>query len=193
MLRCDSIIRNYRNYTKLYRFPYLKEGDTKEKRDSFRLFLKNIGYSIGCVSIDASDWYVDDRLKQRLKKDPKADIKPYGEFYKQHIMDRANYYNELSKKVFGHSVRHVILLHHNMINALFLEDLIKMFRDNGWEIINASDAYKDPVYQMQPDILPAGESIIWSAAHASGKFDDELRYPAEDGEYEKDKMDKLGL
>jgi peptidoglycan-N-acetylglucosamine deacetylase len=39
--------------------------------------------------------------------------------------------------------------------------------------------------------LPAGESLIWSMARQSGKFD--LRYPAEGDQYEKAKMDSLGL
>jgi hypothetical protein len=30
-------------------------------------------------------------------------------------------------------------------------------------------------------------------AKKTGRFENELRYPGEDGEYEKDKMDKLGL
>jgi hypothetical protein len=43
------------------------------------------------------------------------------------------------------------------------------------------------------DAIPAGESLIWSIAHASGKYEDRLRYPGEDGEYEKPLLDRLGL
>ena len=46
---------------------------------------------------------------------------------------------------------------------------------------------------MIPDIVPAGESIIWGLARESGKFDDVIRYPAEDSPYEEEKMNKLGL
>ena len=42
-------------------------------------------------------------------------------------------------------------------------------------------------------ILPAGESLIWALAKESNKFDRSLRYPGEDGDYEKPKMDALGL
>ena len=44
-----------------------------------------------------------------------------------------------------------------------------------------------------PNNVPAGESLIWALAKQSGKYEDLLRYPAEDEEYEKDKMDALGL
>ena len=38
--RCDKIISQYDNYTRLFRFPYLKEGNTIEKRDRVRKYLK---------------------------------------------------------------------------------------------------------------------------------------------------------
>ena len=54
-------------------------------------------------------------------------------------------------------------------------------------------AYEDPIYSNFPTNVPAGESLIWALAKQSGKFEGTLRYPAEDGEYEKPLMDKLGL
>ena len=76
---------------------------------------------------------------------------------------------------------------------MFLGDLIEMFKIKGWKLINAEDAFKDPAYSMSPKILPAGESLLWALAKESGKFESELRYPGEDGDYLKDEMDRLGL
>ena len=68
-----------------------------------------------------------------------------------------------------------------------------MYQQKGWKLISAKQAFQDPIFKLKPHILPAGESIIWAAGKESGKFEQILRYPAEDGKYEKDKMDKLGL
>jgi peptidoglycan-N-acetylglucosamine deacetylase len=68
-----------------------------------------------------------------------------------------------------------------------------MFVAQGWNLSDAKWAYADPVYDRQPDILPAGESLIWSLAKETGKFEKELRYPGEDDVYESPKMDALGL
>ena len=38
-LKGDSLINQFSNYKRLFRFPFLKEGDTREKRDGFREFL----------------------------------------------------------------------------------------------------------------------------------------------------------
>ena len=192
-LKNDSIINSYANYTKLFRFPYLKEGETVEKRDSFRAFLKEQGYKNGYVTIDASDWYVNSRLLKRLKQNPEADIESYKQFYLEHIYDRAVYYNTLSIELTGRQISHSLLLHHNLASALFTDDLIAMFKAKGWEVINAGEAYQDEIYTKTPDPMPAGESLIWALAKEKGTYESRLRYPAEDGKYEEAKMDKLGL
>ncbi|HKQ74851.1 MAG TPA: polysaccharide deacetylase family protein [Blastocatellia bacterium] len=193
ILRCEELIKSYPRFTKLFRFPMLKEGDTVERRDKLRAFLKERGYKMGYVTIDASDWYVDERLRERLKRDPKADLSGYRRFYLDHIWERAVYYDDLSRRALGRSVNHTLLIHHNLLNKLFLGDLLKMFERKGWKLIDASEAFTDPVFGAEPKILPAGESILWALAKESGKFDRDLRYPGEDSVYEKPKMDRLGL
>lgn len=193
ILRGEAIVKDSKNFSKMFRFPYLKEGDSADKRDRLRDFLKQHGYRIGHVTIDASDWYVDNRLVKRLKADPNADLKPYRDFYLSHMWERATYYENLGQEVLGRSVKHTLLMHYNLLNALFLGDLLRMFKTRGWKLIDAEEAFQDPVYLSAPKIVPAGESLIWALAKESGKFDKVLRYPGEDGEYEKEKMDKLGL
>jgi hypothetical protein len=95
--------------------------------------------------------------------------------------------------VLGRGVKHTLLIHHNLLNKFFLGDLLAMFERRGWKLIDATEAFTDPVFAAEPKILPAGESILWALAKESGKFERELRYPAEDSVYEKPKMDKLGL
>lgn len=185
-LRIDSILNKYPQFVKLFRFPFLKEGNTTEKRDGFRKFLDSLGYKMGYASIDASDWYFDNRMRDTLKSDKSFDLQPIKEFYLKHLYERAMYYDSLAVQLTGRKVKHTLLLHHNMLNALFLDDVINMFKEKGWEIINSNDAFTDEVYSRLPNILPAGESIIWAMAKETGKYEDKLRYPGEDGVYEQE-------
>jgi peptidoglycan-N-acetylglucosamine deacetylase len=195
IVKVENLLKDYRNFqnSKLMRFPYLKEGDTLEKRDKMRTFLKERGYKMGYATIDTSEWYIDDRLRERLKRDPKADLAPYRKFFLDHIWERTVYYDELAQRVLNRSIKHTLLAHHSLVVALFLDDLLQMFVNKGWQLIDAQDAFTDPVFSRLPNVLPAGESIAWMLAKETGKYDRQLRYPAEDGKYEKDKMDKLGL
>ncbi|MEO7989925.1 MAG: polysaccharide deacetylase family protein [Chryseolinea sp.] len=193
LLSTDTIINKLTNYFPMFRFPYLKEGETNEKVQLFRAFMNEHHYKNGHVTIDASDWYIDSRLRNRLKANPKADIEGFRKFYLKHLYNRAMYYDDLAFKLTGRHIKHTILLHHNLAASLFLGDLIKMFKEKGWKIIDGEAAYADEIFTKTPGTIPAGESLIWALAKESGKFETILRYPAEDGDYEKDKMDKLGL
>ena len=195
LIKTDEVIANYDTYTKLFRFPYLKEGDTEERISGFRKVLSKHGYKNGHVTIDASDWYVNGELIKCIREEgansPK--IEKYREFYLQHILERANYYDALAFELTDRKIAHTLLLHHNLTSALFLKDLVGRFRDEGWEVIDAEVAFQDEIFDRVPDTKPAGESLIWSLAKESGKYGDELRYPAEDSRYEIPKMKAMGI
>jgi peptidoglycan/xylan/chitin deacetylase (PgdA/CDA1 family) len=89
-LKNEKIIAPYHNRTQLFRYPFLKEGDTADKRDRFRSLLKENGYRVGHVTIDASDWYVNQRFADRFAKQPKTPIGPYRDYLIAHLLDRAS-------------------------------------------------------------------------------------------------------
>lgn len=187
--KCGKVLSAVDGWTARLRFPYLKEGDTAEKRDAVRRWIAKSGYRPAPVSIDASDWYYSSRFVDWRKAHPGGDVDLYRQAYLAHLWSRASYYDGLSKRVLGRSVKHVLLLHTNAINAAFLPDVIAMFRAKGWTIVGPEDAFADPVYSMQPNTLPAGESILWALAKQANVQG--LRYPAEDGVYEQPLLDEL--
>ena len=193
ILRAESLLKEYSKFRKYFRYPMLKEGETVAKRDQLRAFLKNQGYRMGYVTIDNSDWIIDQRLIARVQENPAVDLKPYRDFYLEHMWDRAQYYDSLARKVLGRTIPHTLLTHFNLLNSLFLNDLIEMFKSKGWQWIDAETALSDPVFSKAPLIIPAGESIVWAIAKENGTIAKSLRYPAEDGEYELGRMKKLGL
>jgi peptidoglycan/xylan/chitin deacetylase (PgdA/CDA1 family) len=193
ILRNEDVLRGYSGFRKWFRFPALKEGQTRELRDRFRAFLAQHGYRNGSVTIDASDWYYNQRLLARIEADRSFDVTLYRQPYLDHIWDRAQFYDQLSRDVLGRSVPHTLLIHYNLLNSLFLGDLLAMFRSKGWAVIDAEEAFSDQVFTRQPDTAPAGESLIWALAKETGKFEDRLRYPGEDDVYEKPVLDRLGL
>src|SRR5215207_3707660 len=69
ILRAHELLKEFPRFRKYFRFPLLKEGDTAAKRDAMRSFLAQHEYRNGHVTIDNSDWAIDNRLTTRLKKD----------------------------------------------------------------------------------------------------------------------------
>ena len=193
IMKCEPLLTPYAGFRRLFRYPYLAEGRTAEGRDALRALLRDHDYKIAPVTIDTSDWYVDARLTARLALDPHADVAPYRQYWLDHIWDRATYYDGLAQAVFGHSLDHTILLHYRLATGLFLGDALTMFRTRGWRLVDAQAALATPDLGRSYDTLPAGQSLVWAAAKATGRFDKTLRYPGEDDTYEKPKMDALGL
>lgn len=193
ILNGQEVVEGFSRFERVFRFPFLKEGNTLEKRDGVRAFLSERGYRLGQVTIDASDWYVDSRLTKRLHKDPEADVTPYRDFYLHHLWERATFYDELALNVLERPIKHTLLIHHSLLNALFLKDVLGMFEQRGWSWVDAEDAFDDAIFAESPDILPAGESIVWALAKQTGRYEDVLRYPGEDSVYEEEAMDRLRL
>jgi peptidoglycan/xylan/chitin deacetylase (PgdA/CDA1 family) len=191
---CDKITSTLSGYQKWFRYTFLREGNTPEKRDGMRAFLKQTGYRNGYVSLDTSDWRMEEKLKEVLTANPKADITPIKQVYLAHMRQRAIAYRDLSRQLEGRDIPQVILMHHTLINALWLKDVIQQFVDMGWTITTPAQAYADPVYQVSPERQVPGQSLLLSIARSKGmdKFDGWQRL-VDDGDFEIARLKESGL
>ncbi|MFL6657030.1 MAG: polysaccharide deacetylase family protein [Massilia sp.] len=194
ILDCDAVIRTLPGYQKWFRYTFLREGKAPDKRDGMRAFLVQQGYRNAYVSLDTSDWRLDEKLAEVLAKDSKADLAPIKRAYLAHIRQRALAYRALSQQLQGRDIAQVILLHHNLINALWLDDVIAQFKDMGWTITTPEAAFRDPVYALQPAAAAAGQSLLLSMARSLGvgKFAGWLRL-VDDGDADIDSLKAQGL
>ncbi len=187
ILDCDAIVRTLPGYQKWFRYTYLREGNTPEKRDGMRAFLQQQGYRNAYVSLDTSDWRFDDKLRDMFGKNPQADVAPLKLLYLAHVKQRALAYRALSQQLQGRDIAQVLLLHHNLVNALWLDDIIAQFKDMGWTITTPAAAFADPVYQLVPERAAPGQSLLLSMGRSMGLG----RFPGgerlvDDGDYEMD-------
>jgi peptidoglycan-N-acetylglucosamine deacetylase len=174
----------------MLRFPYLKEGDTAEKRDELRRWMTERGYAHAHVSIDTSEWYYSQRFVAWRARDASGTMTPFRDVDLEHVWDRATYYDRLAREVTGRSPAHVMLLHTNALNAGFVGDAIAMFERRGGQIVSPVEAFADAIYSRRPMTVPAGESVVWALAKEAGNMS--LRYPAEDAVYEQPILDAKG-
>nr|WP_315486477.1 polysaccharide deacetylase family protein [uncultured Undibacterium sp.] len=194
IMACDKIISSLPGYQKWFRYTYLREGNTPEKRDGMRKFLREQQYRNAYVSLDTSDWRFNEKLLEVLKRDSQADISEIKLAYLAHIKQRALAYRDLSFKLQGRDIPQVLLLHHNLVNALWLDDVITQFKEMGWTFVTPALAFADPVYQLFPDRPAAGQSLLLSLAKTLGlgKFDGWLRLH-DDGDFEMEALKQKGL
>jgi len=194
ILDCDAIIRTLPGYQKWFRFTYLREGNTPEKRDGMRQFLQQQAYRNAYVSLDTSDWRLDQKLKEVLSANPAADLSPLKAAYLAHLRQRALAYRELSQKLQGRDIPQVMLLHHNLINALWLDDALQQFEQMGWTFTTPQQAFQDSVYQLQPERAAPGQSLLLSIGRSLGlgKFPGGERL-VDDGDAEIESLKRQGV
>ncbi|MGW8390998.1 polysaccharide deacetylase family protein [Pseudoduganella sp. HUAS MS19] len=194
VMECDRLISTQPGYQKWLRFTYLREGNTPEKIDGMRKFLREHGYRNAQVSLDTSDWRLNEKLEQTLEKDPKADVSAIRTAYLAHVKQRALAYRELSQQLQGREIAQVLLLHHNLLNALWLDDVLTQFEQMGWKIITPAEAFSDPIYRLEPVRKAAGQSLLLSLGRilGLGSMPGGERL-VDDGDYEIAELAKKGL
>jgi peptidoglycan/xylan/chitin deacetylase (PgdA/CDA1 family) len=135
-----------------FRYPFLHEGDTLEKRRAVRAFLTGAGYRIAQTTLDWEDYLWNSAHAVCVaKNDPESMA-----WLRQSYLDIAREYirvqRELSRQVFGRDINHVVLLHLGSFSSHILPDLFKLFADEGFEIVKLEEAQSDPAYETDPDV-----------------------------------------
>jgi peptidoglycan/xylan/chitin deacetylase (PgdA/CDA1 family) len=167
-LRCDGLIKGLSGYVRYFRFPYLKEGPTVEVRDGMRRTLTETGYRNAHVTIPTFDWLIDERLRSRLRNHPLAELEPYRSYYVESVLTQADRARSLGQKLTGREIKHAMLLHHCLLNALFLRDLIQALKANGWTLVGPQEAYADPIYSEAPVRLDTDANLLSTLAREKG-------------------------
>lgn len=162
------ILAEFPSYDPHFRFPYLDEGRTADKRDAVRRELTRLGLAHGYVTVDNYDWYLDHRVKLAREAGRTIDPDALREVYLEHVLGSVEFYDRIAVEYLGRSPAHVLLLHENDLAALFVSDLVELLRARGWKIIGAREAYSDPIASRIPDTLFNNQGRVAALAHLAG-------------------------
>jgi len=176
----DASLKGMKNFRPWFRFPFLSEGDTREKRDAVRTGLRATNYAQGYVTIDNYDWYLNALANNAKKAGQSVDESALRDLYVEVLIQAVEFYDAIAAKTLGRSPRHVLLLHENDLAALFIGDLAAELRKRGWTIIGADAAYADPIASIEPDTLFLNQGRVAAIAHTKGTRPIDLIHEHED-------------
>lgn len=131
-----------------FRYPLLRQGDTVEKRDAVLSWLSSRGIRVAPVTIDNDDFVYNQRLMDARAEGRTIDVR---EEYLAHMQKMAVFYDAKARSLLGRPIKHVLLLHMNYLNALYLDELLQRLRADGWSFIPFEEALTDPVYALKYD------------------------------------------
>ena len=172
-------LAGFDNVVPLFRFPFLHEGNTRERRDAIRAGLDRLSLANGYVTVDNYDYYLQYLFDEAVKAKRPIDLDAWRDVYVEVLMAAVNFYDDIAQRTLGRSPVHVILLHENDLAALFIDDLAAALRADGWEIVPATEAYDDPIAEIVPDTLLLGQGRVAAIAATQGVPYRELIHPYE--------------
>jgi peptidoglycan/xylan/chitin deacetylase (PgdA/CDA1 family) len=138
-----------------FRYPYLHEGDTLEKRRAVRAFLANSGYRIAQTTLDFEDYLWNSAHARCWQKKDEESLKWLRESYRTAAREFIRLDVGNSRAVFGRDIHHVMLLHLGSFSSHILPDLFEILDEEGFDIVTLEEAQKDPVYDYDPDFADA--------------------------------------
>lgn len=163
--RAELWLKGRAGYRPWFRFPFLDEGGKDlAKRDAVRAGLAARGLRNGYVTADGVDWHLEQLTIDAAKAGKTMDMKALRRLYLQMQLSGLEYHDAMARSALGRSPAHVLLLHETDLAALFLPDLVAELRRNGWTIISADEAYRDPLGNMFPDVPYAGGTLTGALA-----------------------------
>lgn len=139
-------LKGRKGYRPWFRYPFLDEGQgNKAKRDAVRAGLAARGLRNGYVTIDASDWNMENLTIEAMRGDKAIDMDALRDLYVESHVEAAEFYDGLMREAVGRSTAHVMLLHETDLAVMFIGDLVAALREQGWDIVSADAAYADPL------------------------------------------------
>jgi len=145
----ESYLSKFPTWRKWFRFPFLdygnqeiKGGSFQKKEDAFAVLAAK-GYLHGYVTVNTFDWHLNYRLQQACREQKKIHFSKLKDVYLTLIYEWLTDYDAAWEKIMDRPMIHVLLLHENDLNALFITDLVDFLREKGWTIVSPQKAYAD--------------------------------------------------
>jgi peptidoglycan/xylan/chitin deacetylase (PgdA/CDA1 family) len=139
--RADTVLAPVMTEPKYFRYPYLAEG-TGQKKQKVAGYLAEHQYTIAPVTIDSKDYEFNARFYKVPYRKRAQNLEQFKKRYLAYIWKQTLLAERRAKKVDGQPVKQILLIHANLLNSLCLEDIIELYRNNGYKFISLADALK---------------------------------------------------
>jgi peptidoglycan-N-acetylglucosamine deacetylase len=157
------VMKQKRQEIRYFRHPYLQMGPTRELEKSFEGFIAERGYRIAQVTIDTMDWMFLAAYAGALTRHDSEMTKRVSEEYLKFAERKFDFCERVAGDLFGHPIKHILLLHANELNADNIDGLVRMIKARGYEFIPLELALQDPVYQYPDEYQSTSDWLsLWA-------------------------------
>lgn len=162
----DTVLAPVLTEPKYFRYPYLAEG-TGQKKQKVYDYLAAHQYTIAPVTIDSKDYEFNARFYRIPYRKRAENLPAFKKRYLAYIWKQTL---RAEKNAKGKNVKQILLIHANLLNSLCLEDIIELYRKNGYKFISLADALRDKAVQQLNGNTEALNSIVPSLKDTLHQF-----------------------
>jgi peptidoglycan/xylan/chitin deacetylase (PgdA/CDA1 family) len=135
-----------------FRYPYLREGDTVEKRRGVRAYLKARGYRIAQVTLDWEDYLWNFAYARCAAKNETKSIAWLRSSYLNTASEFLDLGREQAKLIYGHDINYVLLMHLGAFSSTILPEALDLLKKKGFKLVTLEEAESDAAYDGDPDV-----------------------------------------
>jgi len=170
--------KKYGQTMKYFRHPFLHTGNTTEKKMQLEAFLKDRDYEIAPVTIDNSEWIFAKAYHVSMRAKDPVKMAKVGKAYINYMEAMTAFYENNAEQLFGRPIKHTLLIHANALNGDYLDELLEMYQNRGYEFIALATALEDPAYDSK-DAYAGRGGITWLHRWAMTQQVDKAFYKGE--------------
>lgn len=143
-----------------FRHPYLNTGRDLATRRGVERFLAERGYQVAPVTVDSKDWVFSAAYDKAAERRDAGLARRVGAEYIRYAERAFEYSEQLSVALFGREIKQILLVHANVLNAEYLDELARMMTKRGYAFVSLEQALKDEAYGS-PDTYAREGGTIW--------------------------------
>ena len=132
-----------------FRHPYLRSGETKERMLELNNFLNENNYKVAPVTIDNSEWIFAFAYNKAYEEKDSLMMTKLGKDYISYMLEKIKYYEDQSQKLFERNIKHVLLIHANLLNSNYLGELLSEIKNYGYKFITLDETLTDEAYKSK--------------------------------------------
>ena len=134
-----------------FRHPFLQLGPTRELEQSFESFIAERGYKIAPVTVDVMDWMILSAYADARAQGDGEMAKRVSDEYLKFAERKFDFCEQVATELFGHPIKHVLLLHLGAFSSTILPDLFDLLKKEDFTFVTLEEAQSDPAYDTDPD------------------------------------------
>ena len=142
-----GLVKAYGAELRYFRHPYLRNGLRKSHADSLSVFLEQKGYIEAPVTIDNEEYLFAFAYSRAYKKKEEELMQKIGRDYVKYMEQKLLYFETQAQKLFKRDIDQILLIHANLLNATYMGELVKMYREHGYTFASQTEVLKDPAYE----------------------------------------------